>query len=115
MFTEGQKLRIYFNLHKKCLSVQDAKTRKVIAHVPGIQLKDVVFKVSESGRQRVLREQRKNVHAFIEGYYSSKVEIENHREVTYNPYKYSTFVDREQELPIERAEKVIVEGRRILV
>ena len=49
-----KKVFVYRNLHKKCYSVKDWKTKKVIAHVDNIFLKDAVFKVSEAGRQRVL-------------------------------------------------------------
>jgi hypothetical protein len=40
---------------------------KVVARRHRLVLKDVTFKVRESGRQRVLRENRKNVHAFAVG------------------------------------------------
>jgi len=43
---------------------------KVIDHVLGLALKDATFKVSRAGRERVIREQRKNVHAGVQGSYS---------------------------------------------
>lgn len=61
------RVRVYFNLHKKCFSVQDASTRRVIAHKNEVFLENVTFKVYEKGRQRVLREGKKNVHAFVIG------------------------------------------------
>ena len=67
--TKPSNTRVYFNLHKKLLSIQ-AKVNgswKVIRHVNEIMLADVKFKVYEKGRQRVLNEKRKNVHAFIVG------------------------------------------------
>lgn len=61
------RVRVYWNLHKKVYSVQDAATRVVVCHAEHICLRNVTYKVSEAGRQRVLAEQRKNVHAFLVG------------------------------------------------
>jgi len=96
---EGQRVQVYFNLHKKCFSVRCKKTRLVIAHVNNIYLEDVVFKVSENGRQRVLKEQRKNVHAIIEGtiYKPYIDDVHYGNAITYNPYKYKNFVNRYDE------------------
>ncbi len=103
----GEKVFVYRNLHKKCFSVKSLKTGRVIAHVHEIALHDVKFKVSKSGRERVLREKRKNVHAGVVGYvtdlYSMVLSI-NHSTVSvkYNPYKYSNFV-RDDESRIDTA------------
>lgn len=65
------KVKVYFNLHKHCFSVVSLEKGdsygKVVAHVSEIMLSEVKFKVSEAGRQRVLREKRKNVHAYCVG------------------------------------------------
>ena len=64
-------VKAYFNLHKKCWSViacEGEHKGRVIAHCDEMQLTDVNFRVSESGRRRVLREKRKNVHAFVIGH-----------------------------------------------
>ena len=102
----------YMNLHrskpgKPVYSVMDAKTRRVIAWEEEISLTDVQFKVSEAGRQRVLREKRKNVHAVVRGTlvpsHLFAEPAEDMRAATYNPYKYDSFVDRETEEKLERA------------
>ena len=64
-------MRVYSNLHKKCWSVQQKQKGrwKVVAHAESITLLDCVFRVSEAGRHRVLRESSKNVHGFIHGFY----------------------------------------------
>lgn len=82
---------VYWNLHKSLWSVRDCKTRKVIAHLHSLTLIDVKFKVSEAGRQRVLREQRKNVHAGVEGYVSVDTDNPCLIPVRYNPYELSSF------------------------
>jgi hypothetical protein len=64
------KARVYFNLHKKLWSVQikNAKGVWYVAfHAQTVQLEDVRWTVSEAGRQRVIREGRKNVHAYCMG------------------------------------------------
>lgn len=108
--------RIYFNLHKKLLSVQHKVNGrwKVVKHVDSITLRDVKFKVSQAGRERVLREKRKNVHAFLEGEEISEIPICQFK-ITYNPYKYKTFVINDgSEKPIDKAAFVIVNRRDIL-
>ena len=101
------KVFVYYNLHKNLFSVKALEGEKkglVIAHVKRISLEDVEFKVSQAGRQRVLREQRKNVHAGVKGSW-----VMGHRErvtltaVMYDPYLYSTFVTRAAEEPVYKA------------
>jgi hypothetical protein len=65
--------------------------------------------VSEAGRQRVIREQRKNVHAGVKGELvwtdtdsrQSGTVLGN--KVTYNPYKFKTFVDQQTLQPVHHA------------
>ena len=54
---------------------------------------------------RVIKEGKKNVHAFAEGWYPStwispKHYHEEGREVTYNPYKNDTFVYKDTGEPV---------------
>lgn len=87
------KVFVYYNLHKKCWSVRDTKTRKVIGHTTSLILENCQFKVSEAGRQRVLREKRKNVHAGVEGYLTDARHQLGRlsKRVRYNPYEMATF------------------------
>lgn len=90
------EVEVYFNLHKKVWSVRNRKTRKVILHLANVNLSNVQFIVSESGRQRVLREQRKNVHAFARGILESNCPLKSlkkYRQAYYNPYKTKHFID----------------------
>ena len=86
-------VEVYRNLHKKCWSVR--QRGKVKLHTDYICLKNAEFKVSQKGRERVLTEQRKNVHAFIKGFIVDAEEINTMpddsvewTDVSYNPYKY---------------------------
>lgn len=88
------RVKVYFNLHKKVFSVMDKKTRKVIAHTDTIILKNAKFTVSKSGRERVLREKKKNVHAFVEGDWKKDQELFLKRNtVRYNPYEADYFIN----------------------
>lgn len=89
------KVKVYFNLHKKVWSVMDYQTKRVIAHMSEVNLIDATFKVSQAGRNRVLREKKKNVHAFVVGYLVDSHQNKHFSQAYYNPYKVSTFVDKD--------------------
>lgn len=59
--------RVYRNLNNGLISIKDKKTNRVIGYAEEVWINNPKFIVSEAGRQRVLKEKRKNVHAFIEG------------------------------------------------
>ena len=87
------RVQVYFNLHKKVFSIREKKSRKVIAHSSIVILKNVKFTVSKSGRERVLREKKKNVHAFVEGDWCRDQHLMMHgNNVRYNPYESDNFV-----------------------
>jgi hypothetical protein len=108
---------VYFNLHKKCFSIKalegDRKGR-VVAHSTTVLLEGCKFKVSEAGRQRVLREKRKNVHAGVSGTWINADRVEScyeflsmvGRQVSYNPYKYDSFVIKATEQSVDKADVV---------
>ena len=88
----NKPVMIYKNLHNGLFSVKQGGL--VVAHIESVLLASVSFKVNESGRERVIKEQKKNVHAFIIGYVLNV----NHtpmsllkRAISYNPYKYNYF------------------------
>jgi len=108
-YTDGvsQKVRVYWNLHKKCYSVQDCATGRVIDHRSAITMIDVDFTVRNGGKERVRKEGRKNVHAFIVGRVSiskgTACITRGAKKVTYNPYKHDTFVTVDDEHPVTDA------------
>ena len=108
------KVFIYFNLHKRCYSVKalsGPQKGRVVAHASSVVLLDASFKVSEAGRQRVLREKRKNVHAGVCGtWHSAHIgPCAEGVKVIYNPYKYTSFVEKGTEQPIYNAPLVIMD------
>ncbi|MBT6796110.1 hypothetical protein HOA97_04170 [bacterium] len=103
------KVKVYFNLHRKLFSVVDVKTGKVINHLYGLSLNNPEFRVQQGGRERVLREQRKNVHAYIVGDLDLAYAIPSEAvETTYNPYKYKSFVLKHNEQPLSKAYKAFL-------
>jgi len=92
------RVEVYKNLHNGLMSVRECGGR-VLTHESQVFLKDPVFVVQPAGRAKVLREQRKNVHAFVRGvlmgfsigtlaYYDNWHEW---AKVSYNPYKADHF------------------------
>lgn len=120
------KVFVYRNLNKKCWSIKSRGNHGVadvvIAHADRLVLSDCEYKVSQAGRKRVLEQRRKNVHAGVQGnliwymhdkepkelglFFSWFVQITGEVkdaatvEVTYDPYKYETFINLETNKPI---------------
>lgn len=120
-------VEVYYNLHKHMYSIRDRATGLVVAHADTVALTSgnkggsafkVRPKVSEAGRQRVLNEKRKNVHALLVGAYAgSGLRIEDEekdgwRQLYYNPYKTSTFVDKETGMPVHDAHFVLCQDKQ---
>jgi len=120
-----KRSQVYFNLHKRCFSVQQGG--KVYAHADGVLLENVRFNVSKAGQRKVRETGRKNVHARVSGYpgdYDSvivgielvsfiRMNAENLKAVgwhtaTYNPYKNDTFVDAVTGNALHDASKVLM-------
>lgn len=112
----GKKADIYRNLQTGGYSIRSRETETygtVIGHEDVVVVTDAEFVVQEKGRQRVLEEERKNVHAVVRGVVSSLDEWDGVNDadtvpVTYNPYEYAHFVHAETEEPIESAEQVLI-------
>ena len=114
--------KIYFNLHKKCYSVQawdtDKKGWRLYKHSNELYVKDVSMQVNEKGRQRVIQEKRKNVHAFLNvhtadciGGGKGKVSQPPRKfrgVCKYNPYEHDSFVDDETKAPIHELDEAVL-------
>lgn len=96
-----KKYKIYRNLHRNCFSVlkynPEKKGYRLHEYITHGILHDVVAKVSEAGRQRVIKEKQKNVHAYllcenydkIDQFYFDSLDF---HEISYNPYIHDSFV-----------------------
>ena len=118
-FIPKGRVQVYYNLHKKCLSVRHKG--KVIEHAQEVTLTDARFHVQQAGRERVLKQKRKNVHAYISGklketfwfIQAPKYIWTAKQHVTYNPYKHKSFVNKKTLKPVASAEVVHISGKRI--
>jgi hypothetical protein len=108
----GKKVMVYYNLHKHTFSV--TYDSKVIMYADYVKLGDVEFRVRKGGKERVRSEKSKNVHAFVIGKLLDYCEYpcedmpspSSDKVVTYNPYKHDTFVFKNTEEPVYRAQEV---------
>jgi len=110
----GNRVMVDYNLHKHTFSVRDKNMNRIILHADYVKLGDVQFKVREGGKEKVRAEKQKNVHAFVIGtlldyceYPCENIPSEpNENIVTYNPYKYDSFVYKSTEQPVYRAKEI---------
>lgn len=92
----SKQVLIYKNLHNGLFSVK--QNGLVVAHVESIVLKNGFFDVNQAGRNRVIKEKKKNVHAYVKGFIVSINTVwqnEQKRLVTYNPYNNEHFIFRD--------------------
>lgn len=108
------KVYVYKNLTKNCYSLCDVKTRKVIGHVKNVILKDVVFKVSEKGRQWVITNKKKIVHAGVQGnIVNAEMDTIDWIKIRYNPYVTKGFTKDNGEL-LQKASYVSLTDKGII-
>lgn len=118
----GEPVDVYFNLHKRLWSIKARSgpdRGRIIAHAETVVLDGVELIVSEAGRQRVLREQRKNVHAFARGTLTAvggttlacaarELAGPGLKGLTYNPYRRDHFIVRRTGQAARRARAAIL-------
>lgn len=109
-----KKYKIYRNLHRNCFSVlkyiPQKKGYRLHEYVTDAYLYKVEAKVSQSGRQKVINEKQKNVHAFLLCSHYEKADpiygCSYFPEIYYNPYNCDTFVIGTE--PFESGERVVL-------
>lgn len=136
-YKDAMKVFVYRNLNRKgyiysIKSLEGPSRGRVIGYAPRIIIENAELVVSQAGRDRVLKEKRKNVHAGCVGQlvgvnsYTPRMhiagldnivktytdeqwlkDIRTNTTVTYNPYLYKTFVNMITKQPIYKANKVI--------
>ena len=106
----GDRVEVYRNLHNNTFSIR--RNGKVVKHLENwmtLCLQDVKFAVQPAGREKVRREGKKNVHAYIRGTVIKAEEYnfsETFKErcnlwVTYTRYQNDSFISY---VPISRDE-----------
>ncbi|KZR57519.1 hypothetical protein [Pseudobacillus badius] len=118
----GTKVKAYYNLHKKLYSfvaMAGGYRGKVVGHSPSLLLSEVEFVVNQSGRKRVLREQRKNVHAYVVGALCESVtseEVKQYEEcINYSPYDRDHFYLVSSGKRIDKAKAVLLADKKVWV
>lgn len=117
------KVFVYRNLHRNTFSVKALEGQekgKVIQYLSDLYLSEGVFKVSRAGRLRVLRDKRKNVHAGCQGKLLSCIDDTHYAlswaEVTYNPYKYDSFVFKDNtEIKVDKFKYCHMKDNRVWI
>jgi len=90
----GTLVRVFKNLTRDTWSVQikTVKGWRVVGYCEEMRLNNARPVVSEKGRQRVLKERKKYVHAFIEGEWCDGWTLTGQHElISYNPYMFGAF------------------------
>ena len=104
-------VKVYRNLHRNTwslLATEGPHKGKVIGYADRVVLADPVLTVSEASRQRAIREQARNVHAFVIGTLVEPEQIAGPlQRVRYNPFRAGCFTDP--------AGACVVEGHQALL
>ncbi len=135
-------VQVYRNLHNGSWSIRSVESGLIVAHAQSVVLDNATFKVSEVGRNRVLKEKRKNVHAVVQGSlwawngesfkgrrlgrqrppeFFQSLEVDRFlEEVSYNPYRFPYFFDVKTLDPVDKtvyayftANKKLYRGDRV--
>lgn len=114
--TPGQRVRVHFNLTRLDFSVVDPANGRVLCNVPSVTLADVTFRVQEGMRQRVIRMNRRKVHAYGVGRFvcAGEQPSTSSVKVTYNPFRAGTFTDLAG-IPVHQAGRVTFADRYCFV
>ena len=88
--------------------IKDGSSRRVKEKTQSVGLRNTTFIVQPAGPQRVRSSGKKDVHAWVRGTLTDVTDIEGQctKEVTYNAYKFSSFVFRESEIGVDSADMV---------
>ena len=108
---------LYRNLHTHTRSQVDRSTGLVASHPLEALILDASFVVQPAGNRKVRKDKKKHVHAYVRGRSFSE-HLPNTLEdigdgwqrITYNPYKHTTFVLAEGEIPVSTAKAVVLKA-----
>lgn len=110
-------VEVYRNTNKKGVIYSIRQGGYVVAHADELFLVNAEFIVRDSGRKRVKKSGRKNVHAWVRGEIAMLVKPEKGRmhQVTYNPRKNKQFVRVKTGKPITEARGVALTKQGVFV
>ena len=105
----------YWNFRKKQWSI--LHKGKLLKHLSYVRLDNVQFIVRPGGRARVLRDNRKNVHAYARGKLMNGEALGTGEilswnttvtSIRYNPYENETFVTVHDNTPVHHSDHAIL-------
>lgn len=114
---KGLTTRIYRNLQTGTMSIQQKvdKSWLVVGHLTNAAIEYPKFHISQAGKARVIRDKRKNVHAWAEGrLVGISADSSNLQEVYYCPYNTDQFLWKNTREPIESTSLLVVIDNQVL-
>lgn len=109
MIDYQRPVRVFVNPARNCYTIMQGF--RVLASARQVRLRDATFTVRESGRQKMLRDGKRTVHAWIVGTLvdythndeGRELDVLDGRRVGYNPHRAGHFMDREDQSPVTEA------------
>ncbi|MDH3465953.1 MAG: hypothetical protein OES26_08590 [Gammaproteobacteria bacterium] len=120
MIDHDKPVRVIHNWKHDCYSI--LQNGRLKASARQVRLSDVEFCVRESGRERMLRNQRRNIHAYAIGHLLDFVHPDDDRDlggmsgrsVYYDPYGFAYFADKDTQAPVNSARIVQFDERGVV-
>ena len=110
---------VYRNLNNKCFSIKQKGL--VVAHADNFIIHSVKTKISQKGRERVLKEKRKTVHAVLvsnnfEKVDKDSIDISKLDELYYEPYTLDSFINKRTGERLESIDSVyLTDGKAYIL
>ena len=101
-------VHVYKNTHTELWSIKQNDV--VVAYAEKISLKDVEFRVQQSGLKKVRKKQQKGFCAYIHGYLHDidlgefDLDCIEFFRIYFNPYRFNSFVKQKTSEPIIKAD-----------
>lgn len=120
MIDHDHRVHVFRNWKQNCYSIMQHGV--VVASARQVRLGDVEFRVRETGRERMLQRQKKNLHAyaigrlldFVHPTQDRDLESVEGRSVFYDPYRFAYFADRETQALVPGADIVQLDERGVI-
>lgn len=119
MIDHNHRVHVFKNWKHNCYSIMQHGV--VVASARQVRLGDVEFRVRDTGRERMLQRQKKNLHAyaigrlldFVHPTQERNLESVEGRSVFYDPYRFAYFADRETQALVAGADIVQLDERGV--
>lgn len=120
MIDHNHRVHVFRNWKHNCYSIMQHGV--VVASARQVRLGDVEFRVRDTGRERMLQRQKKNLHAyaigrlldFVHPTQERNLESVEGRSVFYDPYQFAYFADRETQAEVPGADIVQLDERGVI-